>query len=158
MDAVTSGHFRSELTGTILGGLPLDLGALEIEFVIYGEFQAPDRSSYTIATKVFGITSSQRFITIGVHGYNQHAQSDIWFYVPGAAGNLGSRNHLGDIDLRLPEEVIALFTLDGVQDLNGMPVYYMKGEIPDSAARTILGEMPPEGGERQRQSRVMDWR
>ena len=144
MDALQSGHFRSEATGVIVGELP-DWSPREFEFVTYGDFQAPDRSSYTIEATFWAFTTTQNVITIGVHGYVHVAQGDYWYYDTSAAGSLGSRDHLGDVDLRLPEEVIALFTLVGVQDLDGVPVYYITGDIPDSAARTILGEMPKHG-------------
>ena len=144
MDALQSGHFRSEATGAIVGELP-DWSPREFEYVTYGDFQAPDRSSYTIEATFWAFTTTQHMISIGDHGYLQNTQNDSWLYDPSAAGSLGNRDHLGDIDLRLPEDVIALFTLVGVQDLDGVPVYYITGDIPDAAARTILGEMPLDG-------------
>ena len=141
MDAVQSGYFRSELTGAIVGEFP-DWAPREIELVTYGDFQNPDRSSYSVAATFWGYTITQDYVTIGAHGYSRNSTNDYWFYDPQAASSLGSRDHVGDIDLRLQEDVIALFSLVGEQDLAGVSVYYIKGEIPDASAQALLGEMP----------------
>ena len=49
-------------------------------------------------------------------------------------------DRIGGIDLELPDDVMGLFTLMGMDVLDGVFVYHFAGEMSDAAVMRMLGE------------------
>ena len=135
MSAVETGSIALE-GSAVLGGDT----SLETTLVLYGDFQAPDRSRFTTSISTAGVSLEYDSIVIGQEGYQENLFTGEWETSPDARSILGESGYLGQLDLDFSEEDIALITLIGVVDLDGVHVYHLKGTLPASAASAMTGD------------------
>ena len=112
----------------------------ETKVAIQGDFLAPDRSRFTVVVTAGGLPGEYNYIAIGTEGYYENPFSGAWESSPDPLRLLGSAEHLGKLDLSFEAEAVALLSLIGVVDLDGMNVYYLKGALPAVAAASLTGD------------------
>ena len=124
-----TGSLVLESTSTLGGAQPI-----ETKLVLSGAFQAPNRSQFTTVLSSGGFSLEYDSIVIGEDGYQKNPFGDEWESNQDARSALGESRYLGELDLDFSDDAIDLLTLVGVEDLDGVQVYYLKGTIPASAA------------------------
>ena len=139
MANVQSGSFRYEFDGSVVGEAP-DWAPSKYGYVRHGDFQAPDRSRYSVEVSFGPLTIKHDEIAIGDHRYVMSEPGGEWRYEPLLAESRPREDRIGGIDLELPDDVMGLFTLMGMDVLEGVPVYYVSGEMSDAAVKRMLGE------------------
>ena len=135
MASVESGSITLEGSAALGGDV-----SLETTLVLSGDFQAPDRSRFTTSISAAGVSLEYDSIVIGEDGYQENLFTGDWEASQDARSILGDSGYLGQLDLALIDEDIALITLEGVVDLDGVRVYHLKGDLPGSAAANITGD------------------
>ena len=138
MDALKSGSVRLE--SKVQTKLESGLFPIETEVVVTGDFQAPDRSQFTVAISSLGLSIQYEAIIIGQEAYQKLPFSDTWEPGPDALAFLGEGGYLGQLNLNLDDEVIQLITLVGSEVLEGDTVYYLKGALPAYAFAELTGD------------------
>ena len=136
MDALKSGSIRLENKTK----LEIGLFPIETDVVVTGDFQAPDRSQFTVAISSLGLSIQYEAIIIGQEAYQKLPFSDMWEPGPDALAFLGESGYLGQLNLNLDNEVIQLITLVGSEVLEGDAVYYLKGALPTYAVAEFTGD------------------
>ena len=136
MAAVETGSVVLDGTATLGGDT-----AMETRLVISGDFQTPDRSRFTTTISGAGYSLEYDSIVIGEDGYQENLFTGEWEANQDARSILGEGGHFGDLDLDLNDEDVRLITVMGVEDLDGVQVYYLKGTIPVDAAADLTGDL-----------------
>ena len=135
MESVESGSVRAEADSKLEGPF-----VFESKIAINGDFQAPDRSRFTAIVNLGGSPTEQKYIVIGMEGYQENPLSGAWEASPDPLTILGEAEHLGKLDLGFDSEVVEQITVVGVVELDGMNVYYLKGVLPAGAAADLVGD------------------
>ena len=136
MAAVETGSVVLDGTATLGGDT-----AMETRLVISGDFQTPDRSRFTTTISGAGYSLEYDSIVIGEDGYQENLFTGEWEANQDARSILGEGGHFGDLDLDLNDEDVRLITVMGVEDLDGVQVYFLKGTIPVDAAADLTGDL-----------------
>ncbi len=135
MAAVQSGSVRMEGEAQIEGASPVESTA-----VIYGDYQTPDRSQFTLVITSGGFSIEYDSIVIGEESYFVDPFSGAWEIGAGLFEFLEEDEYLGELNLDLEEVVVELFTLVGVEGLDGYNVYHLKGSLPSESAADLIIE------------------
>ena len=136
MDALKSGSVRLESKTKLESGL----FPIETNVVATGDFQAPDRSQFTVEISSLGLSIQYEAIIVGQEAYQKLPFSDTWEPGPDALAFLGEGGYLGQLNLNLDDEVIQLITLVGSEVLEGDTVHYLKGALPAYAFAELTGD------------------
>ena len=125
-----------------------DSGLPVVSFLISGAFLAPDRERISMTFRAGGLSMEMEFISIGEDIYVRDPLTGAW-----------------SIQSREPEDVYGLaylfldpgfagaVTLVGLVDLDGRPVYHLRG----SSVVDILGDYPGVAGVGEAQSAQVDF-
>ena len=132
METLETGSVRWE--GEVTGG------PIEGQLVVYGDFQAPDRSRFTTVITAGSVSIEYDSIVIGAEAYLENPFNGAWEASPEPLGTLGEGEHLGELNLALEPEAIDLIVLAGVEELNGESVYYLQGQLPADAVAALVGD------------------
>ena len=125
-DAVETGSFAWESTLTLT-----EPQTYELIMVISGDFQVPDRSRITsIASASDGFSYELDSIIIGEDSYHEDPITGEWVAAPNIGSGPGNSGNPSQWTPELSDEAIDLVDLVGVEELDGMQVYYLQGQIP----------------------------
>ena len=142
MDALESGSILIESKAKIEGFFPI-----ESDVVITGDFQAPDRSQFTvdISTNV-GLTIQYEAIIIGQDAYQKLPFTDTWEQSPDPLDLITGSAYLGQLNLELNSETAQAISLVGPETLDGEDVIYLKGTLPAEVVAQLIGGEDVQSG------------
>ena len=133
MDAVQSGSVRIEFSvdsqSPMVAGRTLEM---------YGDFQAPDRSRFTTITTPAGITIENDTVIVGETAWVENPLTGLWEISQDVPAFLGNGQRLGAMNLDALNDQTSSITVERIEELDGVQVYYLMGEIYGEVASFLL--------------------
>ena len=133
MASVKTGSVRMEIESTLDGPF-----YSETKIVVHGDFQAPDRSRFTTLTTPAGITIEYETVVIGETAWLENPLTGLWGISQDVPGILGNGPHLGAMQLDVLDDASSSVTVEGVEELDGVLLYHLRGELYGEVASFFL--------------------
>ena len=125
-----------------------DSGLPVVSFLISGAFLAPDRERISMTFRAGGLSMEMEFISIGEDIYVSDPLTGAW-----SIESREPEDVYDSVDLFLDPGFAGAVTLVGLADLDGLPVYHLRG----SPVVDILGDYPGVAGEDVQLAQVDFW-
>ena len=125
-----------------------DSGLPVVSFLISGAFLAPDRERISMTFRAGGLSMEMEFISIGEDIYVRDPLTGAW-----SIESREPEDVYDSVDLFLDPGFAGAVTLVGLADLDGLPVYHLRG----SPVVDILGDYPGVAGEDVQLAQVDFW-
>ena len=125
-----------------------DSGLPMVSFLISGAFLAPDRERISMTFRAGGLSMEMEFISIGEDIYVRDPLTGAW-----SIESREPEDVYDSVDLFLDPGFAGAVTLVGLADLDGLPVYHLRG----SPVVDILGDYPGVAGEDAQLAQVDFW-
>ena len=107
----------------------------------FGVYQAPDRSRFTTLTTPAGITIEYETVVIGDTAWLENPLTGLWGISQEVQGILGNGPHLGAMQLDVLDDASSSVAVEGVEELDGVLVYHLRGELyAEVASFFLLGD------------------
>ena len=120
--------------------MALKLGeeAHEFDILLDGYFQRPDRSQVTMTMRLPGVSIELEFIAIGTESYMKEPFSSVWLANPESPVPFWDPPAL--FQCRPKPETVAEFVMVGEEELDGEPVFHLKGSLSGDALANALDD------------------